>query len=75
MLFSSYSDTAKRSNKLSKLELWLNDNSVTHELSGSNTKTQNDKGAIDDQSNIIFTLLEDSLSPLKCSINSNCIQR
>ena len=56
-----------------KLELWLNDNSVNHELSGANAKIQNDKGA--DQSNIIFTLLEDSLSPLKCSINSNCFQR
>ena len=47
--------------RLSKLELWLKDNSITSETIGSKFAKDEDK------SNIIFTLLQDSLSPLKCS--------
>ena len=46
---------------MSKLDLWLKDNSIASETIG--TKFSND----DDKSKLIFTLLQDSLSPLKCS--------
>lgn len=51
---------------MSKLELWLNDNSINYENS-ANSKFAKDESNINDKKNIIFTLLEDSLSPLKFS--------
>lgn len=63
----------KRS-KLSKLELWLNDNSYVSPIGYSNRRSSrsgpDDKD--NDQAQIIYGLLEDSLSPLKFSLSSKC---
>ncbi|RNA40559.1 adenylate cyclase type 2 [Brachionus plicatilis] len=63
-------DSVKRS-KYSKLELWLNDNAIDN--NSSKIKLSHDGST--EQSNIILTLLEDTLSPLKCSFNSKCLCR
>lgn len=56
-------DNNKRS-RYSKLDLWLKDNTT-------NNKNMNDNKS--DQANITFSLLEDSLLPLKCSFSSKCL--
>jgi hypothetical protein len=60
--------------------LWLNDNSHFGDTLGSNSKAAKRASGVgddaeegkSDQTQIILSLLEDSLSPLKCSFNSKC---
>lgn len=55
-------DTNKRS-RYSKLDLWLKDNTTNNKVNDNDS----------DQANITYSLLEDSLSPLKCSLSSKCL--
>jgi hypothetical protein len=79
-LFQILSDNSKRS-KLSKLELWLNgQSSYIHqtEQSGFNCHDQlksshKFKNETKDDSGVIYSLLEDSLMPLKCNLNLKCL--
>ena len=75
--FSSGDATSKRP-KLSKLELWLKDDSLFDSKAARKFSSPNDSEPSKkdrEQSEIIFSLLEDSLSPLKCSLNSKCFTR
>jgi hypothetical protein len=73
--FDFSNDMHKRS-KLSKLDLWLKDNSYFESSTAPSSNISAKLGqqhAQNDQANITFTLLEDSLLPLKCSLNSLCV--
>ena len=63
------SSSVDRPSKLSKLEMWLKDDSFEKTRRG--TKCGDDV----DTSNIIYSLLEDSLSQLKCSLPLKCFDK